>query len=145
MLSEHRRERGLWRRRGDIFDIEGLFETFLNDSIYPLIGGNMRVDIRENENEYILEAELPGVKREDINIEIRDNELSISVKKSEEMSLGDENYLRRERRMASASRTFPVENILEDKVTARFEDGILTIILPKKEPGKKKRRQIQIH
>jgi HSP20 family protein len=107
MLPERRREKGLWGRKGDIFDIEGLFETFLNDSIYPLIGGN----IRGNEDRYILEAELPGVKREDIDIDIGDNELGISVKKDE----------------------------------ARFEDGILTIILPRKEPGKKRGRKVQIH
>ncbi|MCX7842419.1 MAG: Hsp20 family protein, partial [Clostridia bacterium] len=94
--------------------------------------------------EYILEAELPGVKKDEINLEVHDDRLTISVKKDEKAEEKKDNYLRRERRTSSMVRSFSIENIISDKITAKHENGILTLILPKKEETKPKGRKIDI-
>lgn len=147
LIPYGRRNRGLTSRAKDIFDIDSLFDEFFNDSLIPawFIGDNrMRVDVRENEKEYIIEADLPGVDKENINIEFDNDRLTISVERNEELNVEKENYIRRERRSGSFSRSFYVENVIEDQISAEFKNGVLTIILPKKEQGKRKRNRIEI-
>lgn len=131
----------------DLFDMDRVFENFFNDTVFPSHfnnSGQMRVDISENDKEYILEAELPGVKKEEINMEVHDDRLTISVKKDEKAEEKKDNYLRRERRTSSMVRSFSIENVVSDKITAKHENGILTLVLPKKEETKPKGRKIDI-
>lgn len=131
----------------DLFDIDRVFENFFNDTIFPAHysnSGQMRVDIKENDKEYILEAEMPGVRKEDINIEIEDDRLTIRVKSDESTEEKQGNYLRKERRASSMARSFSIENLLAEKITAKHENGILTLTLPKKEETGGKRRKIDI-
>jgi len=100
----------------------------------------IRVDIKENEKEYIVEADLPGVKKEEINIELNNDRLTISVARNEEK----ENYIRKERRSGSYCRSFHVENVVEDKISAKFENGVLSMVLPKKESGENRKNRIEI-
>jgi HSP20 family protein len=104
----------------------------------------IKVDIKETENEYIIEAELPGVKKEEISLEINDDLLTISVERNEETTTEKENYIRKERSFGSMSRSFAISNIINEKVSANFSDGILTVILPKKKTGMPKNRRIDI-
>jgi len=147
LVPFERKGRGVQRRNGDYFDIDSIFENFFNDAVLPSFfsnSGQMRVDISENDKEYILEAELPGVKKEEINLEVHDDRLTISVKKDENKEEKKDNYLRRERRTSSMVRSFSIENIVSDKITAKHENGILTLVLPKKEETKPKGRKIDI-
>jgi HSP20 family protein len=140
------RNRSLGRRR-DFWDMDSIFESFFNDSMFPFYftaSGQMKVDIKENEKEYVLEAEIPGARKDEINLEIDESRLTISVDRKEEINDERENYLRRERRSASMSRSFSVDNILPDKASAKFENGILTITLPKKEANVPKYKKIDI-
>lgn len=92
----------------------------------------------------MVEAELPGVQKEEINIDLRDDRLSIAVQRNEQVNEERENYIRRERKSASMCRSFYVENVKSEDVKAKFENGLLTIVLPKREPGKPSGRRVAI-
>jgi HSP20 family protein len=145
-LTPYRRGRSL-ARRDDLMDVRSIFDDFFSNSIMPefFSGGNpIKADIRETDKEFIIDAELPGVNKEDIKIDLRDNNLVISVERNEHINEERENYIRRERRYGSYSRGFYVENIKHDEVTAKYDKGILTIILPKSSEVQGKKRRIDI-
>jgi len=143
----HRRETGIQRLPFGFPDIDTLMENFFNDSIYPGLSSNshlMKVDIKETSGEYIVEAELPGVKKEEISLDLSSNVLTISVQRNEEVNEENERYIRKERRYGSMVRSFAVENVNEDQATAKFENGILTVSLPKIKTVDKKPNKINI-
>ncbi|MDD4503817.1 MAG: Hsp20/alpha crystallin family protein [Clostridiaceae bacterium] len=142
-----RKNRGLSKGPQDVFNIDNLFDNFFDDSFMPALftGDNqIKVDIKENEKEYIVEADLPGVKKEEINVELSNDRLTISVARNEEINEEKENYIRKERRSGSYCRSFYVENVIEDQISAKFENGVLSMVLPKKESGGNKKNQIEI-
>ena len=104
----------------------------------------IKVDIKENEKEYIVEADLPGVKKEEINVDLNNDRLTISVTRNEETNIEKENYIRKERRSGSYSRSFYVENVIENQISAKFENGVLSMVLPKRESGVSKNKRIEI-
>lgn len=141
----NRRENGLMRR--DPWGIRSIFEDFFDDVFFPGFfpaGNPIRADIRETDKEYIIEAEVPGARKEDIRIDLKDDVLTISVQRNEVINEERENYIRRERRYGTCSRSFYVDNIRPDDVKAKYNDGILTIILPKAESRKSSGRRIDI-
>ncbi len=114
-----------------------------NDFWYGMAPG-MKADIKENEKEYIVEAELPGVKKENINIELKEHTLTITATQDEEKKDEGVNYVRRERRTGSTSRSFYVENVDQEGVKADYKDGILCITLPKLTETPPDRYQVKI-
>jgi len=101
------------------------------------------VDIVEENGKFVLTAELPGVKKEDVKINIQDNTLTIEGEKKSSKETKDENYSRSERFYGKFSRSFTLSSEIDaDKIKADFEHGVLTINLPKTE--KVKPRQITI-
>lgn len=136
------------QKYNDLFDIEGIFEGFFNDRFFPALYKNsaqMKVDVKENENEFILEAELPGIKKEDVNLQIDDDRLTISVQRNEQTDEEKDNYIRRERSYSSVIRSFAIPNIETDNVNAKYENGMLFITLPKKQQKAIKGKQIEIN
>ena len=127
-------------------NIESVFDDLLGDSFLPAFykGEQMKIDIKENEKEFVVEADLPGVKKEDVNIELKNDRLTIAVEKNEQVNEEKENYIRRERRYGSISRSFAVANIDEEAVKAKFENGVLTINLPKRDTPIPKKSKIEI-
>ena len=109
-------------RRNPINEVQNLFTSVFN-------GNGLRTNIEELENEYLVTVEVPGVSKKDINIDYEDNYLIISVEKKEEIS--DKKYLRKEITEASYQRSFYLENVNEDKIKAKLEDGILNIKIEK--------------
>lgn len=97
----------------------------------------MRADVRETKESFIVEAELPGVKKDNVQIVCQEGMLTISVKAEENAERGQEGYLRRERLTGEVSRSFGIRNIDEARITAKMEDGVLTITLPKIVPEEK--------
>ncbi|MGM9642934.1 MAG: Hsp20/alpha crystallin family protein [Eubacteriales bacterium] len=91
----------------------------------------MRTDIRETENAYILEADLPGFAKEDIHAEIQNGYLTLHAEHSSESKKDEDNYVRRERSYGSYSRTFDLDGIDADAIDASYKDGVLTLTLPK--------------
>lgn len=92
-----------------------------------------KTDIKDNGKEYILEADLPGFKKEDIHISTDEGYLTISAERKEETEEKHEkgSYIRRERSYGSFSRSFDISSIEEDKIKASFKDGVLKLVLPK--------------
>ena len=100
----------------------------------------MKTDVREHEDSYELEVSLPGYKKEDICAELKDGYLTISASTSQSNEEKDEKtgkYIRRERYSGSCSRSFYVgEGITQDDVKAKYENGVLTLAIPKKDSKK---------
>lgn len=146
LIPSNKRNNDLDKKHKDIFDIEKFFESLFTEAFLPSIygSGNIKADIMENEREYLLEAELPGVNKEEIRIDLRDDKLTISVQKNEEVNIEKENYVRRERKSGSYSRVFHIPNVKEEGIKARFENGILKVTLPKQEERMIKKKGIQI-
>ena len=124
---------------------EDLFDEMMNmddffGSCNPLYGKNvknlMKTDVKENENGYEVDIDLPGFKKEDINAKLDNGYLPISATKGLDKDEQDENgkYIRRERYTGSCSRSFYVgEDITEEDIRAKYEDGILKLAIPKKD------------
>ena len=96
----------------------------------------MKTDVIEGENEYRLEAELPGFAKEDIKVDMKDGIMTIHAAHSENNDEKDENgkYIRRERRSTSYQRSFNVGTELKpEDISAKYENGVLTLTIPKKE------------
>jgi HSP20 family protein len=142
-----RRRNQMQPRESNFLDMDRVFENFFNDSVFPTYfsrSGMMRVDIREEEGAYLLDAELPGVNKENVNIEVADGRLTISVNQEEQAEEKNENYLRHERRSYTLCRSFSIDNIDADKISAKMENGVLSLRLPKSEPEKQQSRKIDI-
>lgn len=117
----------------------GLLRDFFGD-----VGvAAMKTDIRETEDAYIVEAELPGVKKEDVEIVCEKGVLTISAKAGEEKTEEKAGYIRRERTRSSMVRRFETEGVDDENISAKMEDGILTITLPKSAQSKEKRIAIE--
>ncbi len=103
------------------------------------------VDIYEEGDELILKAELPGINKEDIEVKVTDDYITISGEKKKEEKVEKKDYYRYERSYGSFSRTFrlPLE-VQTDKAKAKFENGVLEIRIPKTEEAKSKERKLQI-
>jgi len=124
-------------------------DNFLTPSDRIFSGGNgfgrlPSVDVHETEKAYVLEAELPGFDEKDIEIRLNGSDLTIESKKVEEKNEGkDKNYLIRERRVSSFSRSFKLpENADPEGVTASFKNGVLSMEINKR--AESQTRMIQI-
>lgn len=115
---------------------EQIRKEFFNHPI-PLrsdfFSDKFKVDIKETNNEYILEAELAGIPKEEIDLSYENQSLKISIKRSEELEKSTDSYIKRERSANSMVRIFYFPNVKEEKIKAELKDGILTITLPKGE------------
>lgn len=134
-------------RSNDFWNIDRVFDEFFNDSMFGRltnVDNPVKADIRETEKEYIIDAEMPGVDKNDIQLELKDDVLTIGIEQKQEVNEEKDNYIRRERRMGSFKRSFYVENVKNEDVKANYKDGILTVTLPKTEPEKAKTRKIDI-
>ena len=123
--------------RTNVFDdfFEDPFKDFARVPARPQ-NELMRTDVKELDNGFELSIALPGVKKEDITAEINDGYLTISATTStnKDEKNADGKYIRRERFYGSAKRSFYVgEDITEEDIKAKYEDGILTLDIPKKE------------
>jgi HSP20 family protein len=102
------------------------------------------VDILETENEIVVKAELPGVDRKDISLNLENNVLTLKGERRFEKETKEENYHRIERAYGGFSRAFSIPaTVDEEKIRADYHDGILSIALPKKEQVKPKQIRIE--
>jgi len=135
-------------------DMDRLFEGFRNDwqnaFMYPRGGATDSVrqplvDLADNGKEYIVKAEIPGVNKEDLNIEVSENSIEISAESKEEKREEKKGYIRRERRYASFYRSIPLpEEIVPDKANADLKEGVLTVTLPKTSAPEKKGKKVPV-
>ena len=122
----------------------GFFDDFTTDFFKPIFDGlgmvrpeqAMKVDVKDEGDRYTLEADMPGVNKDDLKVEVANGMLTIAANYDEnkEEKGEDDKYVYRERRCGSMRRSFNVEGIREDDITAEFRDGVLKLTLPKQEP-----------
>jgi HSP20 family protein len=137
-------------RTFDPFALEPLDETF-RSLMRPWRAGTLenapriKIDVNEGDDSYSVKAEIPGVKKEDIDVRVDGNLVTISAevkKEKEEKEKG--RVLRSERQYGYASRSFTLASAIdESKVDARYQDGVLSLVLPKKAQPSSKRVSVQ--
>lgn len=127
--------------------MDNLMEGFFGNS--PIEASKNRtpaVDIREDEDKYLIDAELPGISEKEIDIKVNDNLLTLSAEKSEKKEEKQEGYLRRERSLWSFKRSFVLPRDVDGKsIKADFENGVLTLELPRKEEAKALTIEVKKH
>ena len=135
-------------------DMDRLFDEFraeMETTFLPprhMAGEMVRqplVDLADNGKEYLVKAELPGIRKEDLNVEVAENSIEISAEKKVEEKEEKKGYIRRERRYASFYRSIPLpDQILPDDAEADLKEGVLTIKLPKAQPSEKKTKKLPV-
>ena len=132
-------------RRND-FDF---FDEAMHDFFPAFYGGRhtqkyMRTDIKETEDSYVMEVEMPGVDKKDIHIDLKDGYLNISVNKSEKEEGGKkDNYIHRERSY-SCQRSYYVGDVRKEDIKAKYENGMLNVTIPKEAPKQENQHFIEI-
>lgn len=124
------------------------FNNFFNDEFFSLMNnlqGNFKVDLKETDEDYLVEADLPGVKKEDITVKFQNNYLTISAKRDSSIENKKENFVRQERYYGEFNRSFYINNIDENNIDASFKDGVLKINLPKLDKENSNEKRIDIH
>jgi len=132
----------------DLMDIRNEMDRLLSDT-FGSFGGERAgwrpaVDVEEGENEFTVTAELPGINKEDINISITDNQLTISGEIGETRDVQEKNYHVKERIRGKFARGVTLPTTVDsNQAEASYEDGILTVRLPKAEEAKPKQIEIK--
>ena len=137
-------------------EMERMMEDFMRRpfSMFPMMwpgsgkfeeGLSPAIDVFEEDNSIVVKAELPGMKKEDISVEVSDGILKITGEKKREEKVEKKNYYRTERSLGSFERriSLPAETQV-NQAKASFKDGLLEIKVPKSEEAKKKQRKINI-
>ena len=119
---ERRHQRALFN---PFRDMENFEKNFWGD----MAATDFKTDIKDNGKEYVLEAELPGFKKEDIHVDIEDGYMTISAERSNETEKKDDkgNFVRRERSYGSFSRSFDISSVKTEDITGEYKDGVLTL------------------
>ena len=120
-------------------------ESFLNDFMEPFETSNnsstfMNTDVEENEKGYMITMDIPGVHKEDVHAELKDGYLTVEATSHSNNDEKDEkgNYIRRERYYGTANRSFYVgSGVTQEDIKAKFENGILSLSVPKPVEQKK--------
>ena len=114
---------------------------FFNDYFEPFGGyttnGMLKTDVEESEQGYLITMDIPGISKENVKAELKDGYLTVNVSTSTENEdkQNDGKYIRKERYYGSASRSFYVgEEVTQEDIKAKFEDGTLKLAIPKKDP-----------
>jgi HSP20 family protein len=133
--------------RQDPFEVS--FREFFKNVLRPMRwevepGFDVRVDLKETDKAYKVRAELPGVKKEDIDISIDGNIVTLRAEVKREKDEKDERMVRSERYYGAMSRSFSLDHDVDEKsAEAKYSDGILELTLPKKEGAHAKHLKVQ--
>jgi HSP20 family protein len=128
------------KRNSDLFrsgfeDFHNMLDDFFTEG-WPFrrsfAADTFKIDVQDNETEYVVEAELPGVKKDEVSISLDEGSLRISVKKEENIEEKSKNYIHKERRYSSMSRSVYLADSKPDGIKAKLENGLLSVTIPKK-------------
>lgn len=120
--------------RNDYLDLFNLMDNFFNESIPStrvLRNDTFKIDVKDNEKAYLIDAELPGFKKEELQINMENDCLTISAEKSEENEETKDKYIHKERKSSLVKRTIYLKDVSPENIKASFENGLLTITVPK--------------
>lgn len=137
-----RRFHGLGRSEFPFFDAE-----FMK----PLFGGfdsacaTFRVDVHDAGENYVLEAELPGLSRDDIKVDVDEGMLTISAQWTSDEQSDRRDYVINERRSGRVQRAFALDNVVEEEISAEYGNGMLTVTLPKRERREHTSRRVELN
>ena len=120
------------------------FEEAFRDMLGPAFGSTFSVDVQDEGDKYKITADLPGLHREMINVEVQNEVLTISANMDSETQSQKDDYVVHERRQGMVSRSFSISDVDEDAITATYRDGVLTVILPKGKDDDVKKHRVQI-
>ena len=118
----------------DLIPKNASLENFFNENI------NMKCDIYEKDDKYFIEADLPGVNKENINISYSKGYLNIKTTQKDEVQEENKTYIRRERNYKKLERNFYVGDVDETKIKATYKDGILNVTIPKQKDNNTNKR-----
>jgi HSP20 family protein len=123
--------------------MNGFFSDRLEDT--EITDWTPAIDIDENDDAFVVVADLPGLTKKDISINIKENMLTISGERKIEKKDENKNYYRSERRYGSFKRSYQLtDQVITDKISAAFKDGVLTVTVPKAEEVKPKEIDIKV-
>lgn len=132
--------RQLTKRDGREFgDFYNMIDSFFDDSFWPsrnLLRDTFKIDVKDKDDHYIIEADLPGINKEEVNLQFNKGILSISVEKKEENNVDEENYIHRERRSTSMMRSMQLRDVDEETIEAKLENGVLVVKAMKRKEEK---------
>ncbi len=117
-------------------DLHNMLDDFFTETWLPgrsLMRDTFKVDVEEADNKYLIHAELPGIQKDEVTIDMNDGRLSISVNKAENINAEKKNYLHRERRFTSMCRSIYLADSKASDIKAKLENGVLTLTVPKHE------------
>jgi HSP20 family protein len=112
-----------------------MLDDFFTENWLPsrnLLKDSFKIDVEENEQVFLIHAEMPGVSKDEINLDINDGRLTISVNRIEDVNEEKKNYIHRERRTTSMSRSVYLADATIEDIGAKLENGVLTVTVPKK-------------
>lgn len=129
------------KRNNELDFFDDAFGGFFKPLFYEEKHHSMKTDIKETENSYVLDIEVPGFDKKDVNVSLENGYLTVSAQKkiceggeNGEKDKKKENYIRRER-SCSVSRSYYVGDVDKEAVKAKYENGVLTIDIPKEKPA----------
>jgi len=120
----------------DLNNFDNMLDDFFDEKWMNkknLFRDTFKMDVQENEDNYVVEAELPGVKKEEIDVKMDDGRLQISVEREEVTEDNKKNYIHKERRCSSLKRSVYLVDAENKEITAKLEEGVLNVTIPKKE------------
>jgi len=118
--------------------LDDFFGDFLPTRFFS--NDTFKVDVSENDKSYLVEAELPGIKKEEVNLSLDDDRLTISVEREEKTEDKKGSYIHKERRYGSMQRSIYLQDIANEGIDAKFENGLLKIEIPKQDKKDNSRR-----
>ena len=137
-----------WPTLGRLTDLRDEIDRFFEAPIArtsDFLGWTPAFDVYEEKDNFIVKAELPGMKREDINVSLQDGNLIISGERKSETKSEDAEVYRAERYFGKFQRSVALPTLVAaDKVKAQYKDGVLTVTLPKSEEAKPKQIEVNV-
>ena len=110
------------------FFLDDFFDDFGKMKVHDL-----KCDIYEKEDSYVVEMDVPGYRKDEISVDVEKGYLTITAEHNEEQNDEDKNYIRKERVYGATKRQFYVGDIDEESIKASFADGVLKVVVPKKQ------------
>ena len=141
-----------WKDFGSLQErINRMFDDTIR-TLYPTDGEELEkdtwapaVDIYETNDSFVVSADLPGLDKDEIQIDLKDNTLTLKGEKKFEEKVSKDNYIRVERTYGSFVRSFTLpQNVDPEKIKAKYKEGVLEVTIPKKEEAKPKQIKVEL-